>query len=47
MGGLIFRSLVSQGAEPALMDPAEFGAYIKAESAKWARVIKAANVKPE
>jgi tripartite-type tricarboxylate transporter receptor subunit TctC len=39
--------IVSQGAEPALMDPAEFGAHIKAETAKWARVIKAANVKPE
>src|SRR5262249_17398595 len=30
--------IVSQGAEPALMDPAEFGALIKAEIAKWARV---------
>jgi tripartite-type tricarboxylate transporter receptor subunit TctC len=39
--------IASQGAEPALMDPAEFGAHIKAETAKWARVIKAANVKPE
>ena len=29
------------------MDPAEFGAHIKAETAKWARVIKAANIKPE
>ena len=39
--------IASQGAEPALMDPAEFGAHIKAETAKWARVIKAANVKPD
>jgi len=39
--------IVRQGAEPALMNPAEFGAHIKAESAKWARVIKAANIKPE
>jgi tripartite-type tricarboxylate transporter receptor subunit TctC len=39
--------IVRQGAEPALMDPAEFGAHIKAEAAKWARVIKAANIKPE
>ena len=29
------------------MDPAEFAAHIKAESAKWARVIKAANIKQE
>jgi tripartite-type tricarboxylate transporter receptor subunit TctC len=39
--------IVSQGAEPALMDPAEFGTHIKAEIAKWARVIKVANIKPE
>ena len=39
--------IVSQGAEPALMDPAEFAAHIKAETEKWARVIKAANIKPE
>jgi tripartite-type tricarboxylate transporter receptor subunit TctC len=39
--------ITSQGAEPAVMDPVEFGAHIKAETAKWARVIKAANVKPE
>ena len=36
---------INQGAEPALMDPVEFAAHIKAESAKWARVIKAANIK--
>jgi tripartite-type tricarboxylate transporter receptor subunit TctC len=29
------------------MDPAEFGAHIKAEIAKWTRVIKAANIKPD
>ena len=39
--------ILSQGAEPALMDPAQFGAYIKTELAKWARVIKAANIKAE
>jgi tripartite-type tricarboxylate transporter receptor subunit TctC len=39
--------IVSQGAEPALMDPATFGAYIKTERVKWAKVIKAANVKIE
>ena len=47
LSALMKNFIVSQGAEPALMDPAEFGAHIKAESAKWARVIKAANVKPE
>jgi len=39
--------IISQGAEPALMDPAEFAAHIKAETGKWARVIKAAGIKPE
>jgi len=39
--------IVKQGAEPAMMDPAEWGAHIKAEMAKWARVIKAAGLKPE
>lgn len=39
--------LYSQGAEPALMNPAEYGAYLKSEIAKWAKVVKAANIKPE
>jgi tripartite-type tricarboxylate transporter receptor subunit TctC len=39
--------LLSQGAEPALLDPATFGAAIKAELPKWARVVKAAQIKPE
>jgi tripartite-type tricarboxylate transporter receptor subunit TctC len=39
--------IVSQGAEPALMDPARFGAFIKAELAKWTRVVRAANVKAD
>jgi len=43
-----FRSfLASQGAEPALMGPEEFRAYIAADIAKWAKVIKAANIKVE
>ena len=36
---------LNQGAEPALLDPADFAAHIKSETAKWARVIKAANIK--
>jgi tripartite-type tricarboxylate transporter receptor subunit TctC len=39
--------ILRQGAEPALMDAAEFGAHIKAEISKWARVIRATGVKPE
>ncbi len=37
--------LASQGAEPALMGPDEFGAYLKADLAKWAKVAKAAHLK--
>ncbi|MBI3069042.1 MAG: hypothetical protein HYY79_09275 [Betaproteobacteria bacterium] len=37
--------MLSHGAELALMDPQEFGAYLKADIAKWAKVVKAAKVK--
>jgi len=48
VGGEDMKSyIVSQGAEPALMDPARFGAFIKAELAKWTRVVRAANVKAD
>jgi tripartite-type tricarboxylate transporter receptor subunit TctC len=48
VNGADMKSFIpSQGAEPALMDPLQFGGYIKTELAKWARVIAAANVKPE
>lgn len=39
------KFILGQGAEPVLMDPAQFGASLKAEVAKWAKVVKAANVK--
>lgn len=37
--------LASVGAEPALMAPKEFGAYLKEDTARWAKVVKAANLK--
>jgi tripartite-type tricarboxylate transporter receptor subunit TctC len=37
--------LFSQGAEPMLMDPGQFSAYLKADIARNAKVVKAANVK--
>ena len=37
--------LAGVGAEPALLDPRAFGAYLKADTAKWAKVVKAANLK--
>lgn len=35
------QSLAGQGADPLFMPPDEFGAFIKAETAKWAKVVKA------
>ncbi len=35
------------GVEPMSMTPAEFGKFIAAESEKWGKVIKFANIKPE
>jgi tripartite-type tricarboxylate transporter receptor subunit TctC len=35
----------SQGAEPALMDPATFGTYMSAERVKWATLIKSRNIR--
>lgn len=34
------QRMSSQGAEPAPMSPEEFGAYIKSEVTKWAKVVK-------
>jgi len=36
---------VSQGAEPVGNSPDEFGAYIKAEIAKWGKVIRESGAK--
>jgi len=35
------------GAEPRPMTPEQFGAYIRAETQRWAKVIKAGDIKPE
>jgi tripartite-type tricarboxylate transporter receptor subunit TctC len=42
----IRESWAKQGVEPMLMTPSEFGAFIGAEIEKWAKVIRAANIKP-
>jgi tripartite-type tricarboxylate transporter receptor subunit TctC len=39
--------VLGQGSEVALMDPKEFSAYLKADIAKWAKVVKAAKIQPE
>ncbi len=41
------EKLLAQGFEPIGSTPEEFGAYIKSEIAKWAKVIKTAKIKAE
>lgn len=41
------QRMLDSGAEAAGSTPEEFGAYIKSESAKWGRIVKAVGVKPE
>ncbi len=41
----IKSKLVAQGIEPGGMTPAELGAFQKSELEKWARVVKAGNIK--
>jgi tripartite-type tricarboxylate transporter receptor subunit TctC len=41
------QALVRLGTQPLSMTPDEFSAFIKSETAKYAKVIKAANIPPE
>jgi len=41
------KRLVSEGAEPALLTPAELGQRVASEIAKWQRVAKEANIRGE
>ena len=41
------EQLAGQGIEVSPSSPAEFGAYLKSETVKWGKVIKAANIKAE
>jgi len=44
----IRKRLTDDGAEPApSASPDEFGAFIKAEVVKWAKVARAAGIQPE
>jgi tripartite-type tricarboxylate transporter receptor subunit TctC len=39
------KYLSDQGADPLTTTPSEYAAYIKAEVAKWAQVVKASGAK--
>jgi len=41
------RNLASQGADPLVMTPDEFGAFMKAETAKWGKVVKASGARAD
>jgi tripartite-type tricarboxylate transporter receptor subunit TctC len=41
------QRLLNDGAEPVGSSPEEFAAYLRSETTKWAKVIKAAGIKPE
>lgn len=41
------QRLLNDGAEPVGSSPEEFAAYLRSETAKWAKVIQAAGIKPE
>jgi tripartite-type tricarboxylate transporter receptor subunit TctC len=43
----VVERLSSQGAEPIGSTPQAFAAYIKAETAKWAKVIRESGAKAE
>lgn len=41
------KRLMNDGAEPVGSSPEAFAAYLRAETVKWAQVIRAAGIKPE
>ncbi len=43
----IENKIVAQGAVPVMSTPGEFAVFLKAETAKWAVVIKSANIRAE
>ncbi len=43
----VMKRIEDYGGEPAPLSRAEFGSFIAAETEKWAKLIKLANIKPE
>src|SRR5438105_5332217 len=44
---VIRKRLVDEGAEIRLMSPSEFGAFMRAENARWVKVVKEAGIQPQ
>jgi tripartite-type tricarboxylate transporter receptor subunit TctC len=44
---VIRQRLLDEGAEIRLMSPADFGAFMRAENARWVKVIKEAGITPQ
>ena len=45
--GMVKDQFIGQGLEPVASTPAEFGAYLKSEVAKWGKVVKASGATSE
>jgi tripartite-type tricarboxylate transporter receptor subunit TctC len=43
----IRKRFESEGAETLIMSSADFGKYIRSETARWGKVVREANIKPE
>jgi tripartite-type tricarboxylate transporter receptor subunit TctC len=43
----VTQRLTAQGAEPRTQSPAEFGASIRSETAKWAQLVKETGIRAE
>jgi len=41
------KQVIDTGSEVAADTPEEFAAFVRSESAKWSKVIREANIKPE
>jgi tripartite-type tricarboxylate transporter receptor subunit TctC len=44
---LVRRRLVEEGAEIKVMSPSEFGAFMRAENARWVKVVRDAGITPQ
>jgi tripartite-type tricarboxylate transporter receptor subunit TctC len=43
----VIEKFRNEGAEPAAMAPEQFAAFVRSEIAKWGKVIRLANIRPE